>query len=179
MTEEIKDKITASDLVLVGIGMDYAPKGAKREEMRRGYDSLAEWTHGKDYFVVTLLTDDVIYESRLDRERIVAPCGSEAAGNVVTNEDYDESIYLPQWEVYTTWLQRTLNKKLCVLELGAGFQFPSVIRFPFEKVAYFNKKASFIRVHPKLAQLTPEIKEKSISISEYPVKILNKEKESL
>lgn len=179
MTEEIKDKITESDLVLVGIGMDYAPKDAKREEMRRGYDSLAEWMHGKDYFVVTLLTDDVIYESGLNRERIVAPCGSEAAGNVVTNEDYDESIYLPQWEVYTTWLQRTLNKKLCVLELGAGFQFPSVIRFPFEKVAYFNKKASFIRVHPKLAQLTPEIREKSISISEYPVKILIKEKESL
>lgn len=179
MTEEIKDKITESDLVLVGIGMDYAPKDAKREEMRRGYDSLAEWMHGKDYFVVTLLTDDVIYESGLNRERIVAPCGSEAAGNVVTNEDYDESIYLPQWEVYTTWLQRTLNKKLCVLELGAGFQFPSVIRFSFEKVAYFNKKASFIRVHPKLAQLTPEIREKSISISEYPLKILNKEKESL
>lgn len=179
MTEEIKDKITESDLVLVGIGMDYAPKDAKREEMRRGYDSLAEWMHGKDYFVVTLLTDDVIYESGLNRERIVAPCGSEAAGNVVTNEDYDESIYLPQWEVYTTWLQRTLNKKLCVLELGAGFQFPSVIRFPFEKVAYFNKKAFFIRVHLKLAQLTPEIREKSISISEYPLKILNKEKESL
>lgn len=176
MTEEIKNRIEDADLVLVGIGMDFAPPEAGAEDMRQAYDLLSTWMEGKNYFVVTLLTDDVIYESTLRKDRIVAPCGSQKAGNVVTNEDYDESIYLPQWEAYTTWLQHTLHKRLCVLELGCGFQFPSVIRFPFEKVVYFNKKASFVRVHPKLAQLTPEIKERSISITGYPMELLLHEK---
>lgn len=172
MIQEIEQKISDAELVLVGIGMDFAPEDAKKEEALRVYNWLAERLKEKSYFAVTLLTDDGIYESGLDRDRIVAPCGSQAAGNVVTDEDYDESIYLPQWEVYTKWLTGTLNKKLCILELGAGFQYPSVIRFPFEKVAYFNKKASFIRIHPKMAQLTPEIKEKSISVTGYPSEIL-------
>ncbi len=176
MLEKIKNRIADADLVLVGIGMDFAPSKAKAEHMKRAYDLLGKWMEEKNYFVVTLMTDDLIYESTLKRERIVAPCGSQKAGNVVTNEDYDESIYLPQWEVYTKWLQHTLHKRLCVLELGCGFQFPSVIRFPFEKVVYFNKKASFVRVHPKLAQLTPEIKERSISVAGYPVEILLNEK---
>lgn len=172
MKEVIKNKIEDAELVLVGIGMDFAPSGAREDKMREAYDLLATWMKGKNYFVVTLLTDDVIYESLLEKERIVAPCGSQKAGNVVTNEDYDESIYLPQWEVYTKWLQHTLHKKLCVLELGCGFQFPSVIRFPFEKVVYFNKKASFVRMHPKMPQLTPEIKERSISVKGYPMELL-------
>lgn len=93
----------------------------------------------------------------------------------MTNEHYDESIYLPQWEIYTKWLQNTLNHRLCILELGVGFAYPSVIRFPFEKIAYFNRKARMIRIHSKFAQLTPEISERSISIAESPVEVLKKE----
>lgn len=172
MKQEVIQKIADADLVLVGIGMDFAPEDTTKEKLLQIYNCLAEYLKGKSWFVVTLLTDDVIYESELDRDRIVAPCGSQAAGNVVTDRDYDEAIYLPQWEVYTKWLQGTLHKKLCILELGAGFQYPSVIRFPFEKAAYFNKKASFIRIHPRMAQLPPEIKEKSISITGYPAEML-------
>lgn len=171
MINTILDKVQEADLILIGIGTDFAGNN-KKEDVKRAYNKLKDMVGSKSYFVVTLNTDDYIYESSLDKERIVAPCGSDAAGNVVTNENYDESIYLPQWETYTRWLQNTLNKKLCILELGVGFQYPSVIRWPFEKTAYFNQKSNFIRVHEKLAQLTPEIKERSISISQNPVHVL-------
>ncbi len=92
-------------------------------------------------------------------------CGSAMVLNNIYTEKYDENGYLEQWQLYTKWLQGTLNKKLLVLELGVGMQCPSVIRWPFEKVAYFNQKALFWRVNETLYQLSEEIKEKGTSIS--------------
>jgi hypothetical protein len=172
MLQQIKEHVSAAELILVGIGEEFSIEKYGREKVLSAYNELASVLKGKGYFVVTLQTDDLIYESELAKERIVAPCGSDQAGNVVTNENYDESIYLPQWEVYTKWLTNTLNHKLCVLELGVGFKYPSVIRFPFEKTVYFNQKSELIRVHSKFAQLTPEIKERAISIGKAPVEIL-------
>lgn len=91
-------------------------------------------------------------------------CGKALVFNHIVNDNYVEEGYLPQWEKYTKWLQGTVNKKVCILELGVGMQLPSVIRWPFEKVAFYNQKASFFRINEKLYQLTEEIGEKGISI---------------
>ena len=96
-------------------------------------------------------------------------CDDNLILNNIYTEKYDERGYLDQWQKYTKWLQGTLNKKLCILELGVGMQCPSVIRFPFEKIGYFNQKADFIRINKNLYQLTEELKEKGISISENAV----------
>ena len=91
-------------------------------------------------------------------------CGQEMCLNNVYTEKYDEKGYLPDWNVYTKWLQGTLNRKLCVLELGVNLTYPSVIRFPFEKIGFYNQKASFVRVNEKLYQLSEDLKDKGISI---------------
>ncbi len=93
-------------------------------------------------------------------------CGSPLVLNNIYTEKYDENGYLGQWQLYTKWLQGTLNRKLLVLELGVGMQCPSVIRWPFEKVVFFNQKASFYRVNETLYQLSEELREKGISISQ-------------
>ena len=79
---------------------------------------------------------------------------------------------MPKWETYTKWLQGTLNHNLVVLELGVGLQFPSVIRWPFEKIVYFNKKAVMLRVHDTLYQLTEELSGKGYGISQNPIEWL-------
>lgn len=91
-------------------------------------------------------------------------CKEKLVLNNVYAKQYDEDGYLESWQNYTRWLQQTLNKKLCILELGVDFNFPSIIRWPFEKVAYYNQKASFIRVHQKLYQMSEELKDKGIAI---------------
>ena len=68
--------------------------------------------------------------------------------------------------MYTKWLQGTVNRKLVVLELGVGMKFPGVIRFPFEKVAYFNQKAKFYRIHKNLYHLTEELASKGVGIAD-------------
>ena len=90
-------------------------------------------------------------------------------------KNYNEKIYLSQWEVYTAWMQKTLNKKVCILELGEGLKYPTVIRWPFEKIAYLNQKAVLIRIHSKLYQLTEELKERAYSISSDPITFLQNE----
>lgn len=93
-------------------------------------------------------------------------CGSDMVLNNVYAKHYDENGYLGNWKLYTKWLQGTLNKKLCVLELGTDLTFPSIIRWPFEKVAYYNQKAVFIRVNADLYHMTEELKDKGIAIAQ-------------
>ena len=91
-------------------------------------------------------------------------CGASLVLNTVYTESYDENGYLKDWARYTKWLQGTLNKKLCILELGVDLSYPSIIRWPFEKVAFYNNKAHFVRVNEKLYHMSEEIREKGISI---------------
>ncbi len=121
-------------------------------------------------------TDNKIYakledyfEDRISFEELRSDFGSyenPMVFNSILLENYLEEGYLDQWESYTKWIQGTLNKKLCVVELGVGMNFPSVIRWPFEKISFFNKKASFFRVHESLYQISKELHEKGIGLEE-------------
>lgn len=92
--------------------------------------------------------------------------------NNIFAPDYNEDGYLPAWSIYMRWLQGTMNRKVCLLELGAGLEFPSVFRFPFEKLVYFNQKAICYRVHSFLYQLTEEMVERSVSVPVHAVTLL-------
>ncbi len=97
---------------------------------------------------------------------VCTKCGAPLVLNNIYADHYDEKGYLDQWAIYTKWLQGTLNKKLLILELGVGMQFPSIIRWPFEKVAFYNAKADFYRINKNLYQLSEELSEKGHSIAE-------------
>ena len=96
-------------------------------------------------------------------------CGRILGFNQISTPGYREDGYLPMWNKYMKWLQGTINRNVCILELGAGMEYPSVIRFPFEKLAFFNQKAVFYRVHSWLYQMTEELKEKGISVNQNPI----------
>ena len=93
--------------------------------------------------------------------------------NNVLAPDYKEEGYLPAWNLYMRWLQGTMNRKVCLLELGAGLDFPSVFRFPFEKMVYFNQKATCYRVHHALYQLAAEMAERSVSVPAHTVTLFS------
>ncbi|MDO4344012.1 MAG: hypothetical protein Q4C50_04330 [Eubacteriales bacterium] len=171
--QDMAQKIEEADAVLLGIGAEFTEKKAERAEILNAYNHLANLVQGKPWFAVTVNTDDLIYQSKLNDFFIVAPCGSESAGNVITMDTYDESSYLPQWQFYTNWLASTLGKKLCMLELGVGFEYPTVIRFPFEKTALYHQKSVLIRVHSSLAMVPEEVAERSICIRQNPVEFVN------
>ncbi|EOS75105.1 hypothetical protein C819_02493 [Lachnospiraceae bacterium 10-1] len=95
-------------------------------------------------------------------------CGKFLVFNNIDAEKYNEEGYLRKWMIYKKWLQGTVNKNLCILELGVGMNYPSVIRWPFEKIAFYNQKSELFRVHSRLYQITEEIKDRGYGICQKP-----------
>ena len=231
---KLKEFFQDADMILVGIGENFQDKFEGIEiadeknitiledyarkkyldsnpvsDVTDAYDKLAKLLEGKNYFILTLCTDDKIYRSNLKADRIVAPCGSysylqceevcteniysvEEYRSKLENEEeplcpncgkklvmnrigvkkYSEEGYLKKWNIYMKCLQGSLNKNIRILELGVGMKYPSVIRWPFEKVTHINNKARFMRVHKQLFQLTEDIRDKGTSIEENPIDFL-------
>ena len=117
------------------------------------------------------LTEDIF---KLEPPKCEA-CGNVLSFNNIYDEHYLEKGYLSAWDTYGKWLQKTMNRNVLVLELGVSLKFPSVIRFPFEKMVFFNQKSHFIRVNCSLFQISDNIKERSISISQNALELLTEE----
>lgn len=116
------------------------------------------------------------YEKKLPVEELHEPvcdkCGGKLRFNQIGVSRYAEEGYLKHWNDYIKWLQGTVNKKLCVLELGVGMEYPSIIRFPFEKVVFYNRKAHMYRVHRTLYQMGEGMEGRGIGIAENPIDFL-------
>lgn len=119
-----------------------------------------------DEFIENINEENICIENKSINIGKCPKCGGRIVLNNVYAAKYDENGYLNQWNIYTKWLQGTLNKRLLVLELGVGIDYPSIIRFPFEKIAFYNNKASLYRVNENLYQLPPELSKKGNSIAE-------------
>lgn len=96
-------------------------------------------------------------------------CGNDTVYNNIEAMKYVEAGYLPAWEYYRKWLQGTVNKKLCLIEMGVSLRFPSVIRWAFEKTAYYNQKAKMFRIHHSLSQPAENISGRCYSCDENSV----------
>lgn len=108
-----------------------------------------------------------------DMQKIEIPrcrdCGTSLVFNNIEAEKYVEAGYLEAWDKYMKWLQKTVNRKLCLLELGVGLRFPSVIRWPFEKTTFYNQKARMFRIHHNLSQSAENIQDRCCSKEENSV----------
>lgn len=171
-------------------------KDPAQGRLRQAWEALYRLTGQKDYYLVTTVTDGSLYDTRFDQKRMVAPCGNihwrqcsrgctkdiweegevpedicphckaPMTGNTIQADPYIQEGYLPRWQDYTRWQTTTLNKNLVLLELGAGFDSPTVIRWPFEKIAYINQKSWMIRVHRTLSQLPEQMAGRADRVSE-------------
>ena len=74
IVEQLREKLKDCEYVLVGIGSEWGK--AKDSEAKAAYHALYELTDGKDYFIVTTVTDARIFDSPLRADRITAPCGN-------------------------------------------------------------------------------------------------------
>ena len=157
--EILQGKLSDTERVLVGIGSEWKIGDEEREDMvKRAVANLHSILMNQDYFVISTLPKEDLERLHLDSARTVAPL--------------DEDLTEEQWNHYTEWLARTLNRKLVLLELGEGFLHPSLIRWPFEKTAQINYKAHLYRVHKTFYQITDEIKDKATAVKGDSVEFL-------
>ena len=168
--QRLESDLADAQKVLVGIGAEWREKeetcgaaeacgdpvedrGSAEKARKVAAEALRALLKDKDYFIITTLS----------KEEIVAPL--------------DVSLTEQEWNHYMEWLAGTLNKKTVLLELGEGFEHPSLIRWPFEKTALLNYKAYLYRVHGKFYHITDELKEKAVAVNMNSVQFLAGRKE--
>ena len=126
---------------------------------------------------------DTLYDNRAAVEAInhhaanltVAPeyvphcpvCGGKMDVHVRVNRNFVED---KDWHVsaerYCDFVERNRNMKIMMLEIGVGFNTPTIIRFPFEHLTYENYAAKLIRFNSMEPQCPAEIRSQSIIFTE-------------
>ncbi len=74
---------------------------------------------------------------------------------------------------YEKFINDNKNKKVLFLELGAGFNTPGIIRYPFEDLTYKLPNAFLIRINDKYASVPNDIEDKAIGIQDDINNIIN------
>ena len=91
-------------------------------------------------------------------------CGEDVIMNVRGGYWFIEDPYREQAGRLDQWLDNNRERDLLVLEIGAGFNTPSVIRWPMERIVHAHPRAHLIRVNLQYPQVPREIAGKSISL---------------
>ncbi|WP_207455483.1 SIR2 family NAD-dependent protein deacylase [Herbiconiux sp. SYSU D00978] len=76
-------------------------------------------------------------------------CGGEVFLNVFAGSWYINDHFQPQLDSLNDWLTDTRDsgESLAIVEIGSGFNTPSVIRWPIEHIATLIPRATLIRVN--------------------------------
>ena len=74
---------------------------------------------------------------------------------------------------YEDFIRKNKNKRILFLELGVGFNTPAIIKFPFMRMTYMNRKAVYACVNYGDAFSPDEIKDRSVVINEDIFKALS------
>lgn len=92
-------------------------------------------------------------------------CGGPMFMNVRAAHWFLETPYLPQRQRLISWLESAAGRKLLVLEIGAGFNTPGVIRWPAEQIVTQHADARLIRVNPQNPQVPESLQDRAISLA--------------
>lgn len=94
-------------------------------------------------------------------------CGEKMEVNLRKDAYFvqDDSWY-KQNESYGDFIDTMKDKKVVLLELGVGFNTPSIIRFPFEQMTIQNEQWNLVRMNKEEAATWYELDDKSILVQE-------------
>lgn len=82
-------------------------------------------------------------------------------------DDYfvqDDSWYEAE-ERFSEFLSDAIDKKLVLLELGVGFNTPTIIRYPFEKLVREHDNISLIRLNLDQAIVPESFENRAVGIN--------------
>ena len=126
--------------------------------------------HPKTYDAVDLFR-------RMDRERMngripteLVPkcpvCGGNMEMNLrIDNYFVEDADWHAAEERFSRFLSACIDQKTVLLELGVGFNTPTIIRFPFEKLAREHETITLIRLSRSKAMVPASLGQRAIGIN--------------
>ncbi|MFI1509143.1 NAD-dependent protein deacetylase of SIR2 family [Streptomyces sp. NPDC020597] len=92
-------------------------------------------------------------------------CGADVFPNVRVGPEFVDRDYLPTGRRLVRWLDDApTDSTLLVLELGAGFNTPGVIRLPMEDVVRRTPRARLVRINPLHPDVPADLGERALSV---------------
>lgn len=82
-------------------------------------------------------------------------------GNFVEDEEWHNMMHR-----YYSFLEKHQKSNLVLLELGVGFNTPTIIRFPFEQITFENPSTTLIRINDAFPNPSSEIERQTVPFSE-------------
>lgn len=100
-------------------------------------------------------------------------CGGRMDVHIRVNSHFVENAdWHDMMERYCSFVDNNKKSRLVLLEFGVGFNTPTIIRFPFERITYTNPNATLIRVNQSYPQSADEISSQTISFAENSTTVL-------
>ena len=94
-------------------------------------------------------------------------CGGEMEVNIRKDVYFvqDKAWYAAEGR-YENFYDRACGERTVLLELGVGYNTPTIIRFPFERMVYENKGVFLVRMNTQYPDAIPENAKKTLSFNE-------------
>ena len=92
-------------------------------------------------------------------------CGEDMFLNVRIDNTFIESPYAEGRENLAKWVGRNKAKKVLLLEIGAGYNTPVVIRYPMESLAHQLQNTTFVRINDKYSEIDERINSEKLSLN--------------
>ena len=100
-------------------------------------------------------------------------CGRNMEMNLRADDKFvQDSGWYKHAELYQQFLDKIKGKKIVLLEIGVGYNTPAIIKYPFERMVYLNKKFNLIRINKDYPIVSNEIEKRTICFDEDTMKIL-------
>ncbi|WP_425246995.1 NAD-dependent protein deacetylase of SIR2 family [Streptomyces sp. NEAU-NA10] len=92
-------------------------------------------------------------------------CGADVFPNVRVGPEFVDDAYLPAGRRLVQWLDDApTDGTLLVLEIGAGFNTPGVIRHPMESLVRQTPRARLVRINPDHPDVPSDLGERALSV---------------
>jgi NAD-dependent SIR2 family protein deacetylase len=119
--------------------------------------------------MVNKMISNMDYDSFLVRNEDIPrcpKCGSYLAKNLRVDETFVEIPHMKKQKYYIDFINNSIDGKLVLLEIGVGFNTPSIIRWPFERIVSTHPNAKIIRMNMSNPEVPKEISDKSLSFND-------------
>ncbi|SEC37553.1 NAD-dependent protein deacetylase, SIR2 family [Streptomyces sp. 3213] len=101
-------------------------------------------------------------------ERTVVPdcpnCGGEVQLNVRVNGAFIEDHYLPTGRALLDWAQAERDSRLLVLDLGTGYNTPTVVRLPMEYLTRMRASTRLVRVNLEHSEVPDVLGHRALAV---------------
>lgn len=143
-----------------------------------GYIQCAKACHDKLYYDEDLVNEMISKTKDCKIPSKLVPKCPVCKGDMEVNVRKDsyfvqDDNWYKEARNYEQFIKEIKDKKVVFLELGVGFNTPTIIRFPFEKLTYNNPNATLIRINKDFSEGMEENEAKTISFDEDMMKVIS------